>query len=87
MLLMTLASCKEIEKEQQRQAQSTMADIHAQVAADSIAQYEMTKRNGDKIEICVHAGIVAAAFLQAKDEAGYTKWKGIEKADCKRAGM
>lgn len=69
-------------------AQSIMDNISQQVAADQIQQYEMVKRNsGTKIEICGQASIIAAAYLNAKDEPNYRKWKDIERADCKAAGM
>lgn len=61
--------------------------IHDQVAADTVAQYEIAKRGGSAIDACVHAGMVAAAYLQAKDESNYQKWKATESADCKAAGM
>jgi hypothetical protein len=35
----------------------------------------------------IHAGLVAAAYLQAKDEANYQKWKEIEKAEAARANL
>jgi len=38
-------------------------------------------------EICVQAGMVSAAYLQANDEPNYQKWKAIEKTDCKTAGL
>jgi hypothetical protein len=59
-----------------------MKDIHDQVATDSVEQYRIAKRNGDAVDACVHAGLVAAAYLQAKDEASYQKWKDIERSDC-----
>ena len=63
-------------------ASAQMADIEAKVAMDSVAQYEITKRGGDRVDMCVHAGMVAAAFLQAKNEAQYRVWKATEKSDC-----
>jgi hypothetical protein len=35
---------------------------------------------------CVHAGMVAATFVQAKDESNFKLWKSRESSDCKRAG-
>jgi len=29
----------------------------------------------------------AAAYLRAKDEAGYQRWKRTEEAECRRAGL
>ena len=68
-------------------AQNMMNDIYKKVATDAVDQYNITKRNGTAIDICVHAGMVSAAYLQGKDEANYTIWKATEAADCKAAGM
>lgn len=62
-----------------------MDSIYAQVINDSIAEYNIAKRQGDLVDICVHAGLVAAAYLQAQDEANYGKWKQKERTDCKAA--
>lgn len=78
-----LAAC-DIEK----QAAQNMQKITNQVATDSVKQYEIAKRNGaTPIDICVQAGLVSAAYLQAQDESNYRKWKGIEKFDCESAGV
>ncbi|MEN9911688.1 MAG: hypothetical protein RI956_132 [Pseudomonadota bacterium] len=66
---------------------SSMNSIKAKVAQDFEEQYNFTKQQGDKMEICVQAMSVSAAYLQAKDEENYKKWKQIEKADCKKSGM
>jgi hypothetical protein len=64
-----------------------MQKIENQVAADAVAQYEIAKKGGDKMQTYVQAGLVAAAYLQAKDQVNYDKWKAIEKQDAKAAGM
>ena len=64
-----------------------MQRIENQVAQDAIQQYEIAKRGEDKIQTCTMAGMVSAAWLQAKNEAQYNKWKAIEKEDCKAAGL
>ncbi|MGB1560781.1 MAG: hypothetical protein ACPHN2_04705 [Sinimarinibacterium flocculans] len=64
-----------------------MNEIDVQVARDAVEQYDIVKRQGDAIEICVQAGFAAAAYLQAKDEANYRRWKQIENADCRAAGL
>lgn len=66
---------------------SEMQRIEDQVAQDSVKQYEIAKRGGDAMQACVYAGMVVAAFLQAKDEPNYRKWQAIEKGDCAGAGM
>jgi hypothetical protein len=66
---------------------SGLDDIYKKVAADAVAQYGIAKRSGSPVDVCVHAGLVAAAFLQAKDEVSYRIWKQTEKADCTAAGV
>lgn len=61
--------------------------IEAQVADDQVKQYEIAKRQGDRMQICVQAGLVSAAFLQAKNETEYQRWKAVEAADCRAAGV
>ena len=51
------------------------ADKHG-VAADAVDQYNIAVRQGDKK--CVQVGLVAAAYLQAKNESEYIDWKDIE---------
>ena len=68
-------------------AESEMDRIEDEVAEDQVKQYKLAEKGGDKMEICVNAGIVAAAYKQADDEKNYLKWKDKEKADCKAAGL
>ena len=78
----TLAGCYD------EQAASKMMDkIHNQVAADAVKQYEIASRSGNKIDQCVHAGLVAAAYLQTQKESEYKTWKINEVNDCRRAGV
>jgi hypothetical protein len=71
----------------EKQAAKDMQKIENQVAADAVKQYEIAKKNGSAMDAYVHAGLVAAAYLQAKDEENYKKWKEIEKQEAARAGM
>lgn len=65
----------------------TMDDIYSKVAADAEAQYNIARRQGDPIATCVHAGLVAAAHIQAQDEVRYRRWKDHEADDCQKAGV
>lgn len=56
--------------------------IHDEISDDLVKQYEMARRQGDQIAICIQAGKVSTAYLQAKNEVKYNEWKAIEKADC-----
>lgn len=71
----------------QDQAEKEMVNIEKQVANDAEQQYYIAKKGGDKMDIYVHAGLVAASYLQAKDEINYKKWKEIEKKEAKAAGI
>lgn len=61
--------------------------IYQRVADDAVAQYNIAKAQGDKIQICVQAGFVSAAYLQAQNQSSYNNWKDIQKMDCERAGI
>jgi hypothetical protein len=61
--------------------------VEDKVAADAVAQYGIAKRNGAPLDVCVQAGMVVAAYLQAKDETHYQQWKQTEKEDCAKIGL
>jgi hypothetical protein len=67
--------------------QVVMDNINDQVSQDAISQYEIAERSGDPIQKCVHAGMVTAAFMQAKDETSYQSWLAKQKRDCEAAGI
>ncbi len=58
-----------------------------QVIDDAIKQYQIVERSGNIIDMCVHAGMVKAAYLQANNEGGYKNWSDITSRVCKTAGM
>jgi hypothetical protein len=69
------------------QADANLDQINRKVARDSMEQYEITRRSGTAMDRYVQACLVAAAFLQAKDEINYRKWKSIERVDGIAAGI
>jgi hypothetical protein len=71
----------------ERQAQNEMGRIEQQVAEDAVKQYDIAKRSGSAIDAYLHAGLVSAAYLQAKDESNYQKWKKIEAEEARHAGV
>jgi hypothetical protein len=83
----SLAGCEAARKEFDNEVQKEMNRVEKQVAEDAVKQYEIAKRSGSKMDAYVHAEMVAAAYLQAKDEGSYRKWKAISKADAAAAGM
>lgn len=71
----------------ERQAARDMAKIEMQVAEDAVKQYDIAKTSGSAMDRCVQAGFVAAAYLQAKDDANYKVWKQTESDECGAAGV
>lgn len=61
-----------------------MEQVRDKVATDAVREYGIAKRQGDPIQICVQAGMVAAAYLQAQDEKKYREWKQTQERDCKQ---
>ena len=68
-------------------AASTEQQVYDKVVNDAVEQYQIATRQGDKMQICVQASLVSAAYLQAKDEVNYNEWKKIEKVRCETAGI
>jgi hypothetical protein len=81
------AAVEIIPKQIEERAQAGLSRIKQQVAEDTVKQYEIAKRNGSAIDAYVHAGLVAAAYLQAHDESNYQKWKEIEASEAVTAGI
>ena len=71
----------------QKQADSSLQDIKDKVAGDAVAQYNIASSQGDKMQKCVQAGLVSAAYLQAQDQSNYDIWKATERVDCTVAGL
>jgi len=67
--------------------ESQMQDIADKVANDAVDQYKIAARSGSSMDRCVQAGMVTAAFLQAKNETQYSSWKRVEHKDCNEAGI
>lgn len=56
--------------------------IEQRVVDEEITQYRIVVENGSTTEICVHAGMVKAAMLQAHDSSGYYDWGQVESRMC-----
>ena len=57
------------------------------VTNDVIDQYNLVKKSGDKMQMCVRAGLVAEAYLQGKNQTEYLNWTDIRNNDCAAAGL
>jgi len=67
-------------------ADKELQRINDKVAADAVEQYNIAKNSGgSSIDMCVQAGVVAAAYLQAKNDIEYSRWKSRQGADCSTA--
>lgn len=75
------------EENQKYELNKRMGEIHAKVADDAVERYNLAKRNGNAMDAYVQAGMVAAAYLQAKDEANYRKWIEIRDNEKSAAGL
>lgn len=69
------------------QVKKELSTIEIQVAKDAEKQYEIVRKNGVSIESYTQASLVAAAYLQAKDEENYNKWKQIADEEAKKVGL
>ena len=63
------------------------SSVEKQVAEDAEAQYKIVRSSGGAVDRCVQAGLVAAAWLQAKDSDRYEQWKRTEINECRAAGV
>ena len=77
---LALSSCQQAVDQQ-------MHSIQDKVASDAVEQYRMVEKSGSAIDKCVQAGMVSAAYLQAKNEEDYSSWKSIERLNCANAGI
>jgi hypothetical protein len=61
--------------------------IQNDVAIDFEEQYQMARRSGSEIDICMRAGLVAEGYLQARNEEKYNQWRNVQRRDCQAAGI
>ena len=59
-----------------------MESIHEQVLLDEIKKFRIVLKSKDRVAICVQAGMVCAALLQAGKEKEYLEWKKKEQELC-----
>jgi hypothetical protein len=62
----------------EEQASKEVRRIQIQVAKEAEKEFRIAKQHGNTVDAYVRAGLVAEAYLQAKDEINYRKWKQIE---------
>lgn len=64
-----------------------MQAIYAKVSYQAEQQFFIAKREGDLMQIYTQASLVCAAYLQARDEVNYNKWKIVEKHYARKIGL
>jgi hypothetical protein len=52
---------------------------------DAVGDYERARNRGDRVAICVEAGVVASAYADAQDEPNQQAWAARRKEDCRSA--
>jgi hypothetical protein len=72
-VVVTIASAVGI----RRAAQDAQQRFHDQLVADAFKQYKIVAQGDDAMAKSLHAGVVAEAFLMAKDGENYHKWKKV----------
>lgn len=66
----------------------SLQEIENEVAEEAARQYQIVKaKGGSRTDLCVQAGIVAAAYLQAENPSKYEIWKIRERTDCAAARL
>lgn len=71
----------------QSDVKQTMREVSSSAAEDTIEEYRIVSRDGDKMQMCITSGVIAEQYLSAKDVDKYHQWKIISKQDCKAAGI
>jgi hypothetical protein len=68
--------------------EASLKNLKDATALDLAEQFHIASKNGAKpMELCVQAGVVKAAYLQAKDEKQYQVWTALEDISCEEAGI
>jgi hypothetical protein len=60
----------------------TSRDPQATLINDAINRFNVAVRKGNRVDMCVAAGMVAATFMQQKREFFYGVWQAIETNAC-----
>lgn len=93
-LLVLLLACpskqeanEQFKKDLDEGTKKVEAELNQKIIDEAIAQYQIVARAELKQEMCLRAGVVVEAHLQAKQEADWRIWKQIQYRDCKKAGI
>jgi hypothetical protein len=68
-----LTSCQKVQEIQ-------LQNIYSQTTQQQLKQWDIVNRSGTDAEKWVHAGIVAACYLQEGNETKYKEWSEIAKS-------
>src|SRR5262249_27561002 len=77
---------EELGREQGRAKDRLRGVVNGRVLQAAVKSLAWVLRNGGSpAEICVRAGLITAALVQARDEARYREWRPLEEEFCKKA--
>ena len=62
--------------------ENMMDGYYESTVENEIKKYNMAKQQGDSMNACMSAGMVAQGYYELKDTQNYNKWKNIEKQSC-----
>ncbi len=71
----------------EKQAVTDANEARKQVAEYAVSEYRLLYRHGAAWDRCAQAGVVVAAYSQARDGRNYEAWRRIEATDCRLAGI
>lgn len=71
----------------QQAYESSVNAVYSEVTQQLIEEYNIAKRQGDKMQTYVSAGMVCQGMLSDRNELGYRKWKEIEKQCAVEVGI
>ena len=76
-----------LNQERRERRYAIESTIEYRVAENTVDEYYIAARQGDKMQTYVECGMVCVAFLQAHDEENYRIWKHTEDSLARSIGM
>lgn len=76
-ICLVLISCQKMQEVQKESQKAQLQNIYDLTTEQQLKQWDIVSRNGTQAEKYIHAGIVAACYLQAGNESKYKEWSAI----------
>ena len=71
-----------LRKSMDQTMEAAMPGAYAEIAAETLKEYETAKREGNFVQTCLSGRTLAEIYLQMKDEKNHKIWDDIQKLDC-----